>query len=80
MLYVIGNTLPSSWFLKYRGLATGIATSGCGVGAAIQSICNNKLLQSLDFRWTLRINAIVSFTMLCIAMTFIKERECLKIR
>jgi MFS family permease len=30
--------LPSQWFLRRRGLATGIAVSGAGIGGGIESL------------------------------------------
>jgi len=31
-------TIPSQWFMKKRGLSTGIASAGGGIGGAIWSI------------------------------------------
>lgn len=36
--------MPSMWFRKRRGLATGIATSGTGFGGAILSLILRALL------------------------------------
>jgi MFS family permease len=38
--------LPSQWFLRHRGLATGIATSGSGIGGGIGSLIVRPLYVS----------------------------------
>ena len=45
--------LPSQWFLKRRGLATGIAISGSGFGGAIMAIAMRALITRVGARYTL---------------------------
>lgn len=40
-------SLPSMWFLKRRGFATGIAVSGTGFGGAVGSLIIRSLLPKL---------------------------------
>ncbi|KAJ1545300.1 hypothetical protein HK405_008018, partial [Cladochytrium tenue] len=47
-------TLPATYFLRRRNLATGIVFSGAGVGGAVFSIVTAQLLRSLSLAWTFR--------------------------
>ncbi|KAI9007620.1 major facilitator superfamily domain-containing protein [Hyaloraphidium curvatum] len=47
--------IPASWFNKKRGLAMGICVSGAGVGGLALGPLTQFLLETVDFRWTLRI-------------------------
>ncbi|KAK9765400.1 hypothetical protein K7432_006313 [Basidiobolus ranarum] len=67
-------SLPSQWFVKYRGLATGIAVAGAGVGGLSLSPITRKLIDVVGFRWTLRIIGICAFVILSIASTLLKTR------
>ncbi|KAJ3080217.1 hypothetical protein HDU99_008969, partial [Rhizoclosmatium hyalinum] len=58
-VYLPAVSLPSQWFLKRRGLATGIAVSGSGFGGLVFSLLTGRLLESVGLAWTLRITAII---------------------
>ncbi|KAJ7337525.1 major facilitator superfamily domain-containing protein [Mycena albidolilacea] len=45
--------LPSQWFFRRRGLATGIAVGGSGLGGGIESLIVRTLLSSLGYRDTI---------------------------
>ncbi|KAG7440738.1 MFS general substrate transporter [Guyanagaster necrorhizus] len=53
--------IPSQWFTKHRGLATGIAASGYGVGGLLLSPLTQRLLDLMGFRWALRITGLMTF-------------------
>lgn len=46
-------SLPSHWFLKRRGLASGLAVSGSGIGGGILTIFLRLMLRSLGYKKTL---------------------------
>lgn len=52
---------PSQWFSKRRGIATGLAVSGSGLGGLAMSLVSQELLSHVGFAWTMRINAMFSF-------------------
>ncbi|GAA6010696.1 hypothetical protein JCM10207_005802 [Rhodosporidiobolus poonsookiae] len=55
-------SLPSQWFVRRRGLATGIAVSGTGFGGALLSLLIRYLLPRYGYRTTLLIwAAIIGF-------------------
>lgn len=55
MCFVPAIGLPSQWFSKRRGIATGIASSGAPVGAMILSPVFQTVIEKLGVRWALRI-------------------------
>ncbi|KAJ7241673.1 major facilitator superfamily domain-containing protein [Mycena haematopus] len=52
--------LPSQWFLHRRGLATGIAVAGSGIGGGIVSLIVRFLLSKLGYR-----NTIIIYSSAC---------------
>lgn len=67
-------TLPSQWFFKNRGLATGFAVSGSGVGGVALSPMTQALIASMGYRNALRILGSVSFGILAIATALARSR------
>ncbi|GAA5874923.1 hypothetical protein JCM16303_004944 [Sporobolomyces ruberrimus] len=59
LLFFASATLPSSYFLRRRNLATGISYSGGGIGGAVLSLIVGKLLGRLSIAWTLRAYALI---------------------
>lgn len=49
--------IPSQWFAKRRGFATGVAVSGSGIGGGISSLIIRGLLPRLGYRHTLLVSA-----------------------
>ncbi|KAK9693242.1 hypothetical protein K7432_013998 [Basidiobolus ranarum] len=82
VLYGIGASFvffPSvgiiaEWFSKKRGLASGIAVSGTGVGGLVLGPLTHKLIDIVNVAWTLRIIAIHAFVFLVIATFLIRGR------
>ncbi|KAF9085515.1 hypothetical protein BGX27_003436, partial [Mortierella sp. AM989] len=57
---------PPQWFTARRGLASGISTSGSGIGGLIFSILVEKLNDMIGYRWCLRVLGIIAW---CSMMT-----------
>ncbi|GAA5836790.1 hypothetical protein JCM11251_005789 [Rhodosporidiobolus azoricus] len=53
-------TLPSQWFSKRRGLATGIVVSGTGFGGGTASLILRGILPSIGYRNSLLVYAAIS--------------------
>lgn len=70
--FIPAVTIPSSWFKKHRGLATGIAVSGYGVGGLALSPITQTLIDTVGFRWTLRITGLMTLVALGIADIFMR--------
>lgn len=67
--------IPSQWFTKYRGLATGIAASGYGIGGLVLSPVTQQLIDHVGFRWALRITGLMTLVALGIADVFLRPRS-----
>ncbi|GAA6017007.1 hypothetical protein JCM11491_006127 [Sporobolomyces phaffii] len=74
LLFFASATLPSSYFLRRRNLATGIAYSGGGIGGAVLSIIVGQLLKKLTIAWTLRAYALILTGVSLPAALIIKSR------
>ncbi|KAF9153842.1 hypothetical protein BG015_002510 [Linnemannia schmuckeri] len=67
-------SLPSQWFKKRRGFATGIAVAGGGFGGLIISPVTTALFTKIGYRWTVRTMAIVHLVILIPASALFKAR------
>ncbi|KAF8927103.1 hypothetical protein BGZ58_010631 [Dissophora ornata] len=64
---------PSQWFVARRGMASGIAISGSGVGGLVFSILIQKLNASIGHRWCLRVLAIIVWCSMVISSLLIRQ-------
>ncbi|KAJ3070497.1 hypothetical protein HDU98_006507 [Podochytrium sp. JEL0797] len=69
-----GLILPSQYFDKTRGLATGIAVAGTGCGGLVFSVITEQMLTRIGLAWTLRASAIICFTSLLLVIPLMKSR------
>ncbi|KAJ7679089.1 major facilitator superfamily domain-containing protein [Mycena polygramma] len=67
--------LPSQWFLRHRGLATGIATAGSGIGGGIGSLIVRPLLSNLGYKKTMLIYSTMYAVFSIIAWFMMAERR-----
>ncbi|GAP84537.2 putative MFS general substrate transporter [Rosellinia necatrix] len=64
----------STWFLKRRGLALGIASSGSGVGGVILPIFFDQLVDRIGFPWTVRAMGFLILGIQIIAVLTVRSR------
>ncbi|KAJ1302909.1 hypothetical protein OPQ81_003208 [Rhizoctonia solani] len=62
------------WFSVRKGLAASIIFGGAGAGGTVYPLATNYLLESLGFRWTLRIWAAFTLVLSTISLFFMKPR------
>ncbi|CAE6430388.1 unnamed protein product [Rhizoctonia solani] len=62
------------WFSVRKGLAASIIFGGAGAGGTVYPLVTNYLLESLGFRWTLRIWAAFTLVLCSISLIFMKPR------
>ncbi|SGY24267.1 BQ5605_C019g09029 [Microbotryum silenes-dioicae] len=74
LIFFPAATLPSSYFLKRRNLATGCTYAGGGIGGAGFSLLSSVLIKRVGIPWTLRVTALVYFAITFPASYFIKAR------
>ncbi|OCF43102.1 hypothetical protein I317_03071 [Kwoniella heveanensis CBS 569] len=67
-------SLPSQWFYKRRGLASGIAIGGAGIGGGTSTLISRQLITSVGYRKTLLIFSFINLTAMTLATIFIKTR------
>ncbi|KAJ2461007.1 hypothetical protein GGF42_000475 [Coemansia sp. RSA 2424] len=66
------STAPARWFTKHRGLATGAAVAGVGVGGLIIAPLTEFLVRQTGVEWSLRISAIYIMVLGTIACYFVQ--------
>jgi sugar phosphate permease len=64
--------LVSSWFVRHRGLAIGIALVGTSMGSAILPYFNPDLIAAYGWRQSYVINAVMPVVLLLFVLLFIK--------
>lgn len=62
------------WFVKRRGLGGGVIWAGTAIGGIVFPPLSTVLLETVDFRWTLRIIAAIFIFANGVAMMFIRPR------
>ncbi|WVF66656.1 hypothetical protein IAT40_001397 [Kwoniella sp. CBS 6097] len=67
-------SLPSQWFYKRRGLASGIAIGGAGIGGGTSTLISRQLIISVGYQKTLLIFSFINLTAMTLATIFIKTR------
>ncbi|WWC71153.1 uncharacterized protein I206_105106 [Kwoniella pini CBS 10737] len=67
-------SLPSQWFHKLRGLASGLAVAGAGFGGAIGTLIIRAMLKSLGPHKTLLIYSFINLTLMIIATLLIRTQ------
>ncbi|KAG0291227.1 hypothetical protein BGZ98_003095 [Dissophora globulifera] len=67
-------SLPSHWFKRRRGFATGIAVAGGGFGGLVISPVTTVLFDKVGFRWTVRVIAFLHLAIIIPAAVLFKPR------
>ena len=67
--------IPSHWFKRRRGLATGLATSGAGLGGGISTLIIRYLLTELGPKKTLLIYAGIQAVALLAGWCLVRVRD-----
>lgn len=64
----------TTWFLKKRALAMGIAASGSSMGGVVMPIMVNRLIPIIGFGWTMRTCAFMMLGLLIITNLTVRSR------
>lgn len=73
IIYVISYTTVSRWFERRRGVATGIATAGTGIGASLLPLVANLLLTQYSWQEAYFIVTVVMVGLLLLATAVIYD-------
>ncbi|KAF9428662.1 hypothetical protein BGZ94_001541 [Podila epigama] len=74
LTYFSSLSLPSQWFIRNRGLVTGISISGGGIGGLWLSPLLSKLLATKGSRWTTLCAAIAHAVLITPVCFLLKNR------
>ncbi|KAG8630357.1 hypothetical protein KVT40_001976 [Elsinoe batatas] len=72
LLFLPAATVPSLWFKRKRGLATGIAYSGAGIGSAVIALSLNKLIEVGGLETVLKVLGASAWVICIPASYFLK--------
>ncbi|TFK92180.1 MFS general substrate transporter [Polyporus arcularius HHB13444] len=75
LVYPLIVALPAQWFLKYRGLATGMVVAGSSIGGAVSSLLFRAMLSSLGLQKAFAIYTAIDGVLLLAAWFMISERR-----
>ncbi|KAF8714623.1 Major Facilitator Superfamily, partial [Rhizoctonia solani] len=68
------SAIPSQWFRRRRGVATGIVVAGASFGGAVSSLVVQAMLERLGFHKTLLIYSLVQGGIMLVGFSLIKTR------
>lgn len=74
LLLVPSVGLPSTWFVKHRGVAVGLVSSGASIAGIVLPIAARSLISRLDFSWAARILGFISLATLTISVSLARQR------
>jgi MFS family permease len=74
LCFVPTVTIVPQWLDKHRGLGVGICAAGSGVGGLVLAPVIQAIIDSIGWRWALRINGIIGTVVLSICGLFLKAR------
>ncbi|QRV78190.1 major facilitator superfamily transporter [Ceratobasidium sp. AG-Ba] len=66
--------IPSQWFRKHRGVATGIVIAGSSLGSAVPSLVVQAMLTRIGFHKTLLIYSFVQGVVMLVGFSLVKTR------
>ncbi|PSN65437.1 putative monocarboxylate transporter [Corynespora cassiicola Philippines] len=73
LLFLPAATVPSLWFKRKRGLATGVVYAGAGVGSATLALSLDKLITTAGLANTLKFLGVVAWSICIPASYFLRQ-------
>ncbi|KXN64955.1 MFS general substrate transporter [Conidiobolus coronatus NRRL 28638] len=74
LCFVPTVSIVPQWLNKYRGIGVGVCAAGSGVGGLVLAPLLQAIIDSLGWRWALRINGIIGTVILSICGILLKAR------
>ncbi|KEF51339.1 uncharacterized protein A1O9_12689 [Exophiala aquamarina CBS 119918] len=74
LLLVPSVGLPSTWFVKHRGIAVGLVSSGASIAGIVLPTAARALISTWNFQWAARILAFLSLASLAISISLARQR------
>lgn len=66
--------IPGTWFVKHRGLAVGLGSTGASVGGIIIPITLRHLIPLIGFGWAVRVLGFMVLAVLALPLAVAKQR------
>ncbi|KAI5463910.1 major facilitator superfamily domain-containing protein [Mariannaea sp. PMI_226] len=66
--------IPSTWFIKNRGLAVGVGSSGASIGGIIFPITLRHLIPEIGFGWAVRVMGFIVMAILILPLAMSRQR------
>ncbi|PBP24183.1 riboflavin transporter MCH5 [Diplocarpon rosae] len=74
LVFIPSISITATYFQRRRALALGIVTTGAAAGGVVYPVVFEHLIESLEFRWTVRIIALLALATLGVACLLIRPR------
>ncbi len=74
-LFIGSVPIVPQWFTTRRSLASGIATSGSGLGGLVYSLAAGAMLRTIGLAWAFRILGIIVFVVNGICSALMRDRN-----
>lgn len=75
LLFLGSVGIIPQWFVKRRGLANALGSSGSGIGGLVYNLAVQAMLKSVGLAWTFRILAIIVFVTCVFSTIIIRDRN-----
>jgi MFS family permease len=75
LVYIPATAVIPQWFTRKRSLANGICAAGSGIGGLIVCFATQGMLDGIGLAWSLRITAVVVFSINLVATLLIRSRN-----
>ncbi|KAI9471251.1 major facilitator superfamily domain-containing protein [Coemansia mojavensis] len=72
LTFLPAAVVPSQWFERHRGLATGTVNLGIGVGGIVWTQFNHLLIKKISVAWVLRLTSIIVLALCSVSLLLIK--------
>ncbi|PSR88559.1 major facilitator superfamily domain-containing protein [Coniella lustricola] len=74
LLFTPSFAAPGHWFLRRRGLATGLAATGGSIGGVVFPLMLESLFPRLGWGWSIRVLGFVSLLLATLANLLVRSR------
>jgi predicted MFS family arabinose efflux permease len=74
MFLVMSIAVIPTWFVKHRGLAMGIVTSGTSIGGIVLPIMLQRLIAEIGYGWALRVYGFITVGTLIPSILIVRPR------
>ncbi|TID15347.1 hypothetical protein E2P81_ATG08410 [Venturia nashicola] len=75
LFLVASAAMPNIWFVRRRGVAVGIVTTGSPLAGVLCPVLLSNTIPRLGFPWAVRILALISFTTLSASFFLLRMRH-----